>query len=286
LNDVKSSLVLFLHHCDGLQQKLGPILFQLPPAWELNMERFEKFLKQLPKGFRFAFEFRNKTWYTKEVYALLKKYKCAFCIYQLAGHMSPIEVTTDWVYIRLHGPAKNKYQGSYDFDTLQMWAERSKEWQKKGKDVFIYFDNDDSGYAAFNAQDIELMTNKKKPITRHEGKVKDLLMEAMRDKKMIELEYESSRGKLVRKVEPYLIGIKDKGKGNIFLTGYQYPTEGSENKNNDQAQFLLANIGLQKLRVLDEHFDDLKIDAAKIFGELPSIRTVYRIAPPKKKKRT
>src|SRR4051812_42999303 len=81
LKETEEALELFLNNCDGLEEKLGPILFQLPPGWELNIERFEAFLKTLPKGYRFAFEFRNPTWYDDKVYKLLKKYKCAFCIY-------------------------------------------------------------------------------------------------------------------------------------------------------------------------------------------------------------
>lgn len=283
LKDVKDALELFLYNCSGLEEKLGPILFQLPPGWELNVERLETFLKMLPKGYRFAFEFRNPTWYVKEVYVLLKKYNCAFCIYQLAGHMSPIEVTADWVYLRLHGPTKNKYQGSYDFDTLKIWAARSKSWQKKGKDVYIYFDNDDSGYAAFNAQEIEIMVNKKEPVTEHEAKVMANIIDAIRNRKKIEFEYESTRGLLKRKVEPYLLGIKDNGQGNIFFTGYQYPAIKS-NRNNDQGQFLLSKIDLRKFRIMDETFNEIKIEEDKIYGELPTIRIIYRVAPYKKVK--
>jgi uncharacterized protein YecE (DUF72 family) len=129
---------------------MGPILYQLPPGWKINTERFAEFLKSIPKGFRSTFEFRNATWYTPEVIQLLNKFNCAFCIYQLNGHQSPMEVTADFVYIRLHGPG-GKYQGSYSESELQTWADRIRKWQAEGKDVFIYFDNDQAGYAAFNA---------------------------------------------------------------------------------------------------------------------------------------
>lgn len=283
LKDTKEALDVFLHNCDGLEDKLGPILFQLPPGWQLNIDRFEEFLKQLPKGYRFAFEFRNPTWYTAEVYKLLKKYKCAFCIYQLAGHMSPIEVTTNWVYIRLHGPTKNKYQGSYDFYTLRAWAEKSKEWQKNGKDVYIYFDNDDAGYAAFNAQVIEMMLNKKEPITEHETKVLSLVIQAIKGKKKLKFWYESKSGSYERIVEPYLIAIKDKGQGNVFFTGYQYGDSILSSKstyaNNHQGQYLLKEIDLNRFIMLDETFDQIneEIDEDKIFGDLPTIRIVYRV---------
>lgn len=96
------------------------------------------------------FEYRNDTWYISEVYELLHQHNCAFCIYELAGHQSPEVVTADFVYIRLHGPGA-KYQGSYSTPVLQTWAYKCKAWQQQGKDVYIYFDNDEAGYAAKNA---------------------------------------------------------------------------------------------------------------------------------------
>jgi hypothetical protein len=242
----------------------------------------------LPKGYRFAFEFRNPTWYHDSVYKLLKKYNCAFCIYQLAGHMSPIEVTADFVYLRLHGPTKNKYQGSYDFFTLRAWAEKSREWQKAGKDVFIYFDNDDSGYAAFNAQVIEMMLNKKEPINEHEAKVLAEVISAIKHRKTLSFYYESTSGNYWRKVDPYLLAIKDKGQGNIYFTGYVHPDENIHRKdsNDDQGQYLLNKIDLKRFKILDEEFDDMKINEEKIFGDLPTVRVIYRTSVRKKKSKT
>jgi uncharacterized protein YecE (DUF72 family) len=150
LKDPVEILASFLENVAGLDDKLGVILFQLPPGWQLNLERFSEFLEKLPTHHRYTFEFRNPTWYVPKVYDLLKQYNCAFCIYELAGHMSPMEVTADFVYIRLHGPG-DKYQGSYEEEVLQEWANRCKEWSGEGRDVFVYFDNDQEGYAAFNA---------------------------------------------------------------------------------------------------------------------------------------
>src|SRR5215204_2506138 len=68
----------------------SPILFQLPPAWKVNHERLEQLLQILPPEYRYTFEFRDQTWYMPEIYELLRKYNVAFCIYELAGHMSPL----------------------------------------------------------------------------------------------------------------------------------------------------------------------------------------------------
>lgn len=280
LKDTKEALNIFLHNCNGLEEKLGPILFQLPPGWQLNIERFEEFLKQLPKGYRFAFEFRNTTWYTNEVYKLLKKYNCAFCIYQLAGHMSPIEVTTDWVYLRLHGPTKNKYQGSYDFKTLESWAEKAREWQKTGKDVYIYFDNDDSGYAVFNAQVIEMMLNKNVPITEQEATVLSLSIQAIKEKRLLTLEYETSKGKIEVKVAPHLLAIKNRGEGDIFLLGYQYPLTKSSKISSiigERIELFLNKVNTKKIKILKETFEPVNFDEQDLFGDPQRVRTIYRV---------
>ena len=150
LNLDKEGVKKFFSSIRGLGEKIGVILFQLPPKWKVNADRLRQFISVLPKRYRYAFEFREVSWYNDEIYAILRKYGCAFCIYELAGHISPMEVTADFVYVRLHGPG-NKYQGSYSDKILEQWAKRCAEWQKSGRDVFIYFDNDQEGYAAFNA---------------------------------------------------------------------------------------------------------------------------------------
>ncbi len=159
LKDTGETLDNFLTNTSELKEKLGPILFQLPPGWPVDTERLAEFLKLLPKDLRYVFEFRNKTWYTDEVDDLLRQYNCAFCIYQLAGHLSPIKVTADFVYIRLHGP-KGKYQGSYSEETLNEWATRCRQWLSDNKDVYVYFDNDEKGYAAFNAYRLKQLLEK------------------------------------------------------------------------------------------------------------------------------
>jgi uncharacterized protein YecE (DUF72 family) len=133
-----------------LGNKLGPILFQLPPNWELDMDRFEYFLAVLPKHHRYAFEFRNPTWNVHEIYKLLARHRVGYCIFDLAGFQSPVEITTDLVYIRLHGPG-GKYQGSYSNEALSQWACRIQAWQREHRTVYVYFDNDQAGYAAQNA---------------------------------------------------------------------------------------------------------------------------------------
>jgi uncharacterized protein YecE (DUF72 family) len=163
LKDPQTSTLRFFENVRGLGEKTGPILFQLPPAWKVNPERLQNLLQILPSEHRYTFEFRDQSWYTSEIYDLLRQHNAAFCIYELAGHLSPLEVTADFIYIRLHGPTLNKYQGSYSDETLGFWAEKLLAWQKQNKDVFVYFDNDQAGYAAFNARRLQEMIREKKP---------------------------------------------------------------------------------------------------------------------------
>ena len=152
LKDPEESIKRFFSNVRHLKEKLGPILFQLPPSWKKNAERLEAFLGVLPKKYRYVFEFRNTTWYDDEIVSLLKRHNCAFCIYELAGHTSPPYVTANFVYVRLHGPGNAKYQGSYTERQLKEWAAQCQEWKREGLDVFVFFDNDEQGYAAFNAK--------------------------------------------------------------------------------------------------------------------------------------
>lgn len=134
----------------ALGPKCGPILFQLPPRWRCDPGRFAAFLRALPCKHDYAFEFRDPTWHTPQVYVLLRRYRAAFCIYQLAGFESPHVLTADFAYVRLHGPAAFAYGSSYSDAALAAWAREIGGW-KKVKRVYVYFDNDEAGYAARNA---------------------------------------------------------------------------------------------------------------------------------------
>jgi uncharacterized protein YecE (DUF72 family) len=150
LTDPENSMAKFIAMLKGFGRKLGPVLFQLPPAWKLNQERLKEFLQALPPGKHYVMEFRNPTWYTEPVYQLLREHNVALCISDLAGFLSPLEVTADFVYVRLHGPG-NAYQGSYDAAALRRWATKIKQWTGESRSVYFYFDNDQAGYAAKNA---------------------------------------------------------------------------------------------------------------------------------------
>ncbi|HVW87423.1 MAG TPA: DUF72 domain-containing protein [Bryobacteraceae bacterium] len=150
LKDPEQSLERYFERVDRLRGKLGPIVFQLPPNWQVDLYRFDEFLKHLPRRHRYAFEFRNETWNDDAVLSLMREHRVAYCIFDLAGYQSPFTVTADFVYVRLHGP-DGKYQGCYSDAELNDWASRMQEWGRSGLSVYVYFDNDDSGYAPMNA---------------------------------------------------------------------------------------------------------------------------------------
>ena len=150
LNEPRESLERFLGRVAALGRTLGPVLFQLPPRWHCNPDRLASFLRQLPGEHRYAFEFRDPSWHVGEIHAALREAGAAFCIYDLAGDLSPKEVTADFVYIRLHGP-EGPYEGSYDARALSGWAGAISAWRDRGLDVYCYFDNDEAGHAPANA---------------------------------------------------------------------------------------------------------------------------------------
>jgi uncharacterized protein YecE (DUF72 family) len=151
LKDPAKSTRRFFAAVERLGDFQGPILFQLPPHWHRDVARLAAFLKTLPQRHRYAFEFRDPTWFSDEVHHLLASHGAAFCIYELGGVRTPIVVTAGFVYLRLHGPGR-PYQGRYDGRTLRGWARRFATWRREGRDVFCYFDNDQRGYAALDAQ--------------------------------------------------------------------------------------------------------------------------------------
>lgn len=161
LKDPQQSFALFMQRVGVLGEKLGPVLFQLPPAWRFDEGRFRAFLEALPTTYRYTFEFRDPSWYNDRAYELLQLHRCAFCIYELEYHLSPLEVTADFVYVRLHGPGK-KYDGSYADEVLAGWAERCRHWLEQDKSVYVYFDNDLHGYAPVNAARLQEMLGSKR----------------------------------------------------------------------------------------------------------------------------
>ncbi|MBW2029026.1 MAG: DUF72 domain-containing protein [Deltaproteobacteria bacterium] len=131
-----------------LRQKLGPILFQLPPSLSFDRSLFESFCRHLRPSFQHALEVRNATWLVEEAFRVMEQFNIAFCISDTAGRYPYHEaVTADFLYVRLHG-SKKLYASCYSEEELGDWAKKIRGW---GKRAFVYFDNDFEGFAVKNA---------------------------------------------------------------------------------------------------------------------------------------
>jgi len=159
LKDVKQPVILFFKRAKVLQKKLGAILWQLPPNWNVNIKRLEEFLKICSKHkIRQAFEFRNKTWFCPEVYELLEKYGMALVVADSPQFPSAEKVTADFVYLRFHG-SQMLYSSNYSQKELKFWAGKIKNWLGSGLNVYAYFNNDSQAFAAKNAQTLKTLLN-------------------------------------------------------------------------------------------------------------------------------
>lgn len=152
LRDAAAWLPNHLDRAERLGPHLGPTLVQLPPKWSRNVERLDEFLAVAPKTMRWAVELREPSWVHEETFEVLRDHGAALCIHDLlADH--PWELTTDWAYLRFHGPnaLKEKYLGLYGPDRLEQAVQVTTEWLSNGFDVYAYFNNDWYGYAVQDA---------------------------------------------------------------------------------------------------------------------------------------
>jgi len=131
-------------------QKLGSILVQLPPSFEFDAERIERFLNLLPTDeFRFSVEFRNRTWLNNDTWRILERKRVAYTIVDEPLLPNDLITTADHVYLRWHGHGKNVwYDYRYSQDQIEEWAEKIKNLE--GKEIYAYWNNHFHGYAVLN----------------------------------------------------------------------------------------------------------------------------------------
>ncbi|MFN3301485.1 MAG: DUF72 domain-containing protein [Patescibacteria group bacterium] len=161
INKVEDDLKTFWQRCLALKEKLGPLLFQFPPSFKANIEKFEKFCKffrKLVGEEKATFEFRNQSWFSLKIYKILKKYNLALCWADTPCYPYQEIVTADYLYLRLHGHEK-LYASKYTKKQLQEYALKIKKFLKKGKEAYVYFDNDAYGYAVENAKELKKILN-------------------------------------------------------------------------------------------------------------------------------
>ena len=155
LRDAERWLPNHLDRARRLGDHLGPTLVQLPPRWKRNVERLEEFLGHLPTSMRWAVELRDPSWVHDDVFDALRRHRVALCLHDLlADH--PIEFTTDWTYVRFHGPdaLADPYRWSYPDERLIAWAERLVARLADGDDVYAYFNHDVDAHAVGNAAEL------------------------------------------------------------------------------------------------------------------------------------
>lgn len=150
LKDPKEPWERFVKGASKLKDHLGPILLQLPPRWHCNPDRLKNLANVLPNNKRFAFEFRDRNWFDKRIYRILRNNNWALTLSSHPDLPWLEEVTADFVYLRFHG-IQQLYQSSYSKDELKNIAESISNWLAKDLDVYCYFNNDAEGNAPKNA---------------------------------------------------------------------------------------------------------------------------------------
>jgi uncharacterized protein YecE (DUF72 family) len=139
LKDADDSVAYLLKVVGALQERLGPLLFQLPPYLQKDVPRLHDFLDRLPKERRAAFEFRHQSWFDAEVFGLLRDYQAVLCIAEAENDLEiPFESTADWGYLRLRRP---------DYGDLELKAWTQRLQQAKWKEAFVFFKHEDEGKA-------------------------------------------------------------------------------------------------------------------------------------------
>ena len=144
LQDTDESVSFLLEVAGVLRERLGPLLFQLPPDLKKDLPLLRGFLLLLPARFRVAFEFRHASWFDEEVFALLRKHRAALCIAEADNDLQvPFVATADWGYLRLR-------RQDYGVAQLKKWL---KQVQGAGwKDAFIYFKHEEQATGPLMAQ--------------------------------------------------------------------------------------------------------------------------------------
>jgi uncharacterized protein YecE (DUF72 family) len=149
LGDQETHVRRFTERLEGLGDRAGPVLWQLPPQYKRNEVRLEAFLAALPTSYRNAIEFRHASWLVESVYARLARHAVALCVPDHPELPKALRLTTDWTYLRFHAGSRD---GDYTDAELDAWAERIRAFQAEGAAIWAYFNNDWRGYAIKNAE--------------------------------------------------------------------------------------------------------------------------------------
>ena len=150
LRDTEDSVERFIGRAQILGEKLGPLLYQLPPNMHRDDERLEAFVTILPQELKHVFEFRHQSWLEEPVFKILHKYNIGLCVFDMPSLNCPLVATADIAYVRFHG-STGLYCSYYSDDELADWAKRLADLAANLKAVYIYFNNDAEAFAVRNA---------------------------------------------------------------------------------------------------------------------------------------
>jgi uncharacterized protein YecE (DUF72 family) len=128
-------------------EKLGPVLFQLPPNLKADLEVLRSFLQTLPKRLQAAFEFRHASWFSEETYAVLRVGKAALCVAETEEMTTPEVATADFVYYRFRKP-------NYPPDERKAMVDRIEQHLGAGREVFAYFKHEETPEGAIYAREL------------------------------------------------------------------------------------------------------------------------------------
>src|SRR5215467_2136720 len=153
LKNAEQATELFFRMIDPLRtaRRLGPVLFQLPPAMKCDVELLKNYLELLPEGMRYAFEFRHASWLVDEVYDALRARNISLCVAESERLEVPEVITADFVYFRLRKP-------DYTDEDVQSFAARSKDLLAGGRDLYLMFKHEETPEGALNAEKLLALT--------------------------------------------------------------------------------------------------------------------------------
>jgi uncharacterized protein YecE (DUF72 family) len=163
LKDCDEAIDNFMSRAGILKEKLGPLLYQLPPGLHRDDSLLEAFLQKLPAGMKHVIEFRHQSWLVEPVFDLLRRHNAGFCVFDMPKITSPLLATADFAYIRFHGK-DSLYSSCYPDEELADWAQKIAVTAKNLKSVYIYFNNDIQGFALKNAVTLRDLLEKGKAI--------------------------------------------------------------------------------------------------------------------------
>ena len=140
----------FLSRAAFLKEKLGPLLYQLPPSMKRNDELLQNLLSTLPSKYQHVIEFRHESWINERVFDILRRHNVGLCVFDMPGFSCPLVATSDFAYVRFHG-SEGLYSSSYSDEELAQWAQRIARLGQNVRVSYIYFNNDAEAFAVENA---------------------------------------------------------------------------------------------------------------------------------------